>query len=54
MMVYYFLIVVWVLDPNLRETMTLAEIEAISADKILNSLEEFDPAEWGLPAFRSV
>jgi hypothetical protein len=51
MMVFSFQIVIWVPDPNLRETMTPAEIEAISADKILKSLEEFDPVEWGLPAF---
>ncbi|SPO29958.1 related to GS1 protein [Ustilago trichophora] len=40
--------VVWVPDPNLR---ALYPNEELGASQTINSLLEFDPTDWGLPAF---
>ncbi|CBQ70060.1 related to GS1 protein [Sporisorium reilianum SRZ2] len=40
--------VVWVPDPNLR---ALFPNEELGASQTINSLLDFDPTDWGLPAF---
>lgn len=45
-----FFVVVWVAVPELRALDTGADL---SAEQILQSLEEFRPEEWGLPPYES-
>lgn len=41
--------VIWVPDPELKKLQRSQGMEAVDADEVLDSLEEWDGAKWGLP-----
>lgn len=42
---------VWVPDEMLVKTLTAEELVELKPEQRLASLEQFDPSEWGLPAY---
>ncbi|EGG01157.1 uncharacterized protein MELLADRAFT_53667 [Melampsora larici-populina 98AG31] len=41
--------VIWVPDPELKKLQLSQGMEVVEADEVLDSLEEWDGAKWGLP-----